>query len=377
MAPLTRAMKRKASEKTPVNPNDSGEINPSEKSEVVPESETTETVISKLNKLISDKDCEIAHLRSLLEKMKKELVKSNRSKAETKVGRWTGESKKLEADKLRGTPMFNVMSEECRKGINDSQGKSAIISVEGKTGGDTLNTLQKGTLSDEHIVPIDGLPDDEWVDKEKEMLMANVSPGDDTLGRSCSKEISSPIRMDRGLVEPQIVGETANMMADMVDGTVLKIRKEIDRSKSVIVFGLGEIHERNYQKRVSNERDSLSNLFQGLGFDQGHSLVAKHMRLGKYKGHVGKIRPLKLILGSPKIKQELLRKAPTLRFKEDHHNVFIRRDMSIDERKGARRYGRKKTLNELRAGGQNGGFFQMATKPKDTCRLDPWIGPAG
>ena len=336
-------MRRKASEKIPDYQNDKGKSNSLEKAELIPEHDTSETIISKLNNIIRDKDCEIKHLRSLLSNMEEDMEKLRRSK-----GNW------------------------------DGQAKTTTARVDDKTGGNTLNIFTDSTLGDEQLVPYDSLPATELEGKKHcRFNRANGSPGEDTIGQSCSKEMGSAIRKVRDIDEPLGVGLMAETAADRIDGAVRRIRKVVDRSKSVIVFGLGEKDEKNYQKRVSTERDSLRTLLQGLGFDQGEGLIAKQMRIGKYKGYEENIRPLKLILESPMVQQELLRRAATFRFKEDHHGVFIRRDMTIEERIRARRTGRKETTKELRTIRGKGSFFRMTMKPKATCRLDPWMGPAG
>ena len=191
--------------------------------------------------------------------------------------------------------------------------------------------------------------------------------------------------MERGTPENALtISERDRIMTEvkqtdkMVAGAIFKIRQEIDRSKSVMIFGLEEKHESNHQKRQAYERASITRLLEALGFEVGEGMIATHTRIGKYKMYGPKVRPIKLVLGSTSTHRELLQRVPSLRFIVDLQRVFVRKDMSKRERqRSIWLKHRKEGSYKHKTRAEKGKFFWKDVETKGDWLTDHWVEPAG
>ena len=110
------------------------------------------------------------------------------------------------------------------------------------------------------------------------------------------------------------------------------VRDIAEKKKCVIITGLSEETNRNWQDRRDKENNRIKYLLNKIS-DENDSLyneIEERVRLGSYEE--GKSRPLKLKLKSQVAAETLLRRAWKLKDHEDTKSIYIRKNMSQEER---------------------------------------------
>ena len=110
------------------------------------------------------------------------------------------------------------------------------------------------------------------------------------------------------------------------------VRDIAEKKKCVIITGLSEETNRNWQDRRDKENNRIKYLLNKIsdGDDSLYTEVEESVRLGSYEE--GKNRPLKLKLKSQVATEALLRRAWRLKDHEDTKLIYIRKNMTQEER---------------------------------------------
>ena len=117
---------------------------------------------------------------------------------------------------------------------------------------------------------------------------------------------------------------------------VIKSREDLvqdiaDKKKSVILFGVKEERMAVKADRVAHDKTMISRVFEELGEENWLTdEVVEHIRLGKFEE--GKHRPIKIKFNSQAPAEFMLYYSWKLHEHEDFRRIFIRRNMSEQER---------------------------------------------
>ena len=112
------------------------------------------------------------------------------------------------------------------------------------------------------------------------------------------------------------------------------VREIAEKKKSVIIFGLEEKKITYKPKRVKEELKSVRDLLKTLNDEDRNKLedeVEEIHRMGQYKE--GTTRPVKVLLRSQNVTEEILYRTSKLREMEGCENIYIRRNRNEEERR--------------------------------------------
>lgn len=109
------------------------------------------------------------------------------------------------------------------------------------------------------------------------------------------------------------------------------VRNIAEKKKCVVVSGLREDNIRNWQERKNKEEEKIKTLLNKiLEEENAFGEVEEYMRLGKYEE--GKSRAMKITLKSQIAAEHLLRNAWKLKNSQETNMIYVRRNMSQEER---------------------------------------------
>ena len=112
------------------------------------------------------------------------------------------------------------------------------------------------------------------------------------------------------------------------------IRDVMDRTRTVIVFGMEEDEIRNQEERKGKEWDKAKKLLgrvDEVGREWGNEIEDLH-RLGKFRRDRNRPRPMKIKMKRKAVAEEVLTKSWKLSKEEELKRYNIRRDLSPEER---------------------------------------------
>lgn len=132
--------------------------------------------------------------------------------------------------------------------------------------------------------------------------------------------------------EEENKGITQREMVKALKENEYVVRDIAEKKKCVIIIGLREETNRNWQDRRDKENDRIKSLLNKISVEEEdlYAEVEESVRLGAFEE--GKNRPLKLKLKSQVAAEALLRRAWKLKDSEETKTIYIRRNMSQDER---------------------------------------------
>ena len=135
------------------------------------------------------------------------------------------------------------------------------------------------------------------------------------------------------IMTDEMVAQRQSFKDDVVN--VLKsngpvVRDMAEQKKCVVLFGIKE--EKNSDKvlRERYELNKIKNILSRLGDDWMQGEIDKIVRLGRFEE--GRDRPVKLRLYSQAAAEEILRNSWKLKEQEPYKKVYIRRNMTEEER---------------------------------------------
>ena len=196
--------------------------------------------------------------------------------------------------------------------------------------------------------------------------------------KNCKEEIKSTVTVakeqhkawKKGLEEVQtdfrdIVKQQGKERNELAQGEIVKvlqqkeavIRNIAEKKRSVVVSGLKEEKTRDWQERRVKEEERVRTLVNKISEEENmFGEVEDYMRLGKYEE--GKSRAMKITLKSQVATECLLRNAWKLKDSHGTKMIFVRRNMSQEERAKMRELvGEVKDKNEARTEEEKKQFF--------------------
>ena len=157
----------------------------------------------------------------------------------------------------------------------------------------------------------------------------------------------------REVMEKQLEQKAKNTVISVIRQNENLVRDSVERKKSVIIFGVKEKKNPIRQVREKEQKDLVNEIVAVVGDREeeiGKEIEVVH-RIGKYKE--GASRPIKVIMKTQTAVDHIIRRTGKLAEKEDFKNIWIKRDMSEDERmkerelrKDANEKNEKRTENE-------------------------------
>ena len=135
------------------------------------------------------------------------------------------------------------------------------------------------------------------------------------------------------------------------------VRNIAERKKCVVIHGLREEKIEKWQERKEKEEEKIKTLLNNvLGEDSAVGMVEEHLRLGKFEE--GKSRAVKVTLKSQGDAESLLRNAWKLKNSQETNMIYVRRNMSQEERiKMKEMVAQMKQKNEERTEEEKEEFF--------------------
>ena len=109
------------------------------------------------------------------------------------------------------------------------------------------------------------------------------------------------------------------------------VRNIAEKKKCVVVSGLKEDNIRNWQERKIKEEEKINTMLNKISEEENaFGEVEEYMRLGKYEE--GKSRAMKITLKSQVAAEHVLRNAWKLKNSQETNMIYVRRNMSQEER---------------------------------------------
>ena len=107
-----------------------------------------------------------------------------------------------------------------------------------------------------------------------------------------------------------------------------------ERKKNIILYNAPERTEETHAERQKKEKEFVVELLTAVGVTTEPKGIT---RLGRYKktedGQEAKIRPIRVVLDSHEVQDEVMKNTPKLKEAQDPFNsVYLAYDMSYDER---------------------------------------------
>ena len=204
------------------------------------------------------------------------------------------------------------------------------------------------------------------VDMEKKL-----SEGEERGKEACASLIDSKIQeVKKNNEEAQtsfkeIIKQQEKERSELAQSEIVKVlcqkeavvRNIAERKRSVIVSGLKEDNIRNWQERKTKEEERIKILLNTISEEEDvYAEVEDYMRLGKYEE--GKTRAMKITLKSQVAAESLLRHAWRLKGSEETKMIYVRRNMTEEERTKMREMVTEvKVRNEARSEEDKKKFF--------------------
>ena len=160
------------------------------------------------------------------------------------------------------------------------------------------------------------------------------------------------------VIEKQIQERTKDTVIQVIKEKEGLVRDTVEKKKSMVIFGLQEKKNPVKMAREKEEREMVRDIVT-LVQDEEQGLereIEEVFRLGKYKE--GGKRPLKVRMRSQVATEGILARTGKLAEREEYKNVWIKRDMNVEERereKDLRREAKEK--NDQRTGNEKEEFY--------------------
>ena len=185
------------------------------------------------------------------------------------------------------------------------------------------------------------------LEQEREELVRKINNTEE-LTRSQNRELENFKDMQKGwnknneeeqLSFRKILSEQNKENKENLEKKVVKILKTnenivrdvADKKKCIIVTGINEEEIENRIERTNTEIQKIKKLMQVvMGDEDTANEIEEFYRLGKFEN--GKRRPMKIKFRAQAIAQEVLTKTWKLSKEENFKNVWIQKDMNVDER---------------------------------------------
>ncbi|KAK8728543.1 hypothetical protein OTU49_009006, partial [Cherax quadricarinatus] len=105
---------------------------------------------------------------------------------------------------------------------------------------------------------------------------------------------------------------------------------EVERERSVFVYGLDEAKGETYDERKQEEKKAIEDIMKVIG-EGNMTQVANFRRIGWFTKK--RNRPLKVIFKAESTRTMILQEKARLRGKQEFRSVYLDRDRTQDERK--------------------------------------------
>ena len=138
------------------------------------------------------------------------------------------------------------------------------------------------------------------------------------------------------VVKKQIQEKTKDVVIQVIKEKEDLVRDTVDKKKCLIIFGLKEKKNLNKYVREREEKELVKNIIQTVQ-ENNQELekdVEETYRIGRYTE--GGKRPLKVKMRSQVTVEEILAKTGKLAQRMDYKDIWIKRDMNMEEREKER-----------------------------------------
>ena len=120
---------------------------------------------------------------------------------------------------------------------------------------------------------------------------------------------------------------------EIVDKALPMIKQEVDRYRSVVITGVKESTREMHQDREIDDDRSILGIFKAMGQEWAHYEITSKYRLGRYNKQESGPRPVKVTFASELTQREVLKHTWTLKQNDKLARVYIRRDLTKEERR--------------------------------------------
>lgn len=172
------------------------------------------------------------------------------------------------------------------------------------------------------------------------------------------KEVEKDKISFREVVQKQIEEKTKNTVIQVIQEKKDMVKDAIEKKKCLVIYGLTEKKNPVKYTREKEEKELVKKVVKEV---QGEDLdlereIEEVYRIGKYSEE--RKRPLKVKLRSQVVVDEILSKTGKLATREEYKEVWIKRDMILEEREKERELRREaKEKNEERTETDKGRFY--------------------
>ena len=160
------------------------------------------------------------------------------------------------------------------------------------------------------------------------------------------------------VVKKQIQEKTQDVVIQVIKEKEDLVRDTVDKKKCLVIFGLKEKKNLNKYVREREERELVKKIIQTVqeSTQELEKDVEETYRIGKYIE--GGKRPLKVRMRSQVTVEEILAKTGKLAQRMEYKDIWIKRDMNLEEREKERELRNEaREKNEMRTETEKEKFF--------------------
>ena len=149
-----------------------------------------------------------------------------------------------------------------------------------------------------------------------------------------------------------------DIRGELVHRAMPMMKQEVDRFRSVVITGIEEPTGSTFQEREELEKGNIRKVLKALNMEWASGDIATRLRLGMYSTLATRPRQIKLTFVREETQKEILRRAHNLKSLSEYSYIFIRKDMTKEERNRINSILEEvKTLNEKRTEADKKKFF--------------------
>ena len=220
-----------------------------------------------------------------------------------------------------------------------------------------------GNVIEEGVKELDGLKDALRKTREEKGSKGVWKEAVSEVQRlQCEQESLKQIIEEQKRENCEIEKRTEELIKKQVDNTAKAMQMTQDRSRNIIIKGVQEPEEVNWEKRRENDMEGLCKVLRSVSEETiWKNQIERCYRLGKFIK--GKQRLMKVELKSERTCEDILKKASNLKKQESMKSVYIRRDMTAEERTKEAEVRRKAVeANEGRTEEEKTKFFYVVRR---------------
>ena len=145
---------------------------------------------------------------------------------------------------------------------------------------------------------------------------------------------------------------------EIVEKALPMFKQEVDRFRSIVITGVKESQRETWQDRERDDDRSVYEILRVMQLEYAYHEITSRYRLGRYDRQKPGSRPIKVTFTGELTQREVLKHTWTLKQNKRFASVYVRRDLTKDERMKINKIGEEtRKRNNERTEHQKTEFF--------------------